>query len=456
MYAGLLGQGKREEADRVAGAVSALLGLGVAVLVLLGVVLTPALIDLVAPGFEGEKRAQTILLVRILFPGAGLLVMSAWCLGVLNSHGRFLLSYAAPVIWNAAIIAVLLWFGPRTGPYPLATAVAWGAVLGSLLQLLVQLPGVRSLLHDYRPALRLRDESVRTVVRNFAPSLASRGVVQISAYIDQLLASLLPTGAVAALVNAQMVALLPVSLFGMSISAAELPAMSREAGGDGTADRMRARLGQGLQRIAFFGVPSAAVFAGLGHVVAGAIFENGEFTAADSRYIWALLAGSAVGLLATTFGRLYSSALFALKDTRTPFRFALIRFGLTTVLGYISALKLPGLLGIDARWGAAGLTASAGIAGWVECLLLSRTLHGRIGPVGVGAGLLARLWLAAALGVGAGWLVLRALPVSGHPVVTAVLVLGACGLVYLGCADVLGIPEAREARTRIVARLSVR
>src|SRR5262252_1536420 len=102
VYAALLGRGERREADRVAGAVGSLLTLIVAVIVLVGVVATPLFIDAVAPRFHGAKRELTIDLVRILFPGAGLLTMSAWCLGVLNSHRRFLLSYASAVVWNVA------------------------------------------------------------------------------------------------------------------------------------------------------------------------------------------------------------------------------------------------------------------------------------------------------------------------------------------------------------------
>ena len=101
---------------------------------------TPYLIDAIAPGFHGEKRELTIRLVRILFPGAGLLVFSAWCLGILNSHSRFFLSYTAPVIWNVAMIATLWGFGGRYAQYPLAVIVGWGSVVGSGLQVAVQLP----------------------------------------------------------------------------------------------------------------------------------------------------------------------------------------------------------------------------------------------------------------------------------------------------------------------------
>src|SRR5207244_5463176 len=125
VYASLIARGEAREADRVAGAVGALLALVVSALVLLGVVATPIFTAIVAPGFTGAKRDLTIAIVRVLFPGAGLLVLSAWCLGVLNSHQRFLLSYLAPVMWNVAMIATLVAFGGREPLPDLAITLAW-------------------------------------------------------------------------------------------------------------------------------------------------------------------------------------------------------------------------------------------------------------------------------------------------------------------------------------------
>src|ERR1700736_6449005 len=101
-----------------------MLALAVSILVVAGVVAAPWLIDAIAPGFHGDKRALTVTLVQILFPGAGLLVMSAWCLGVLNSHHRFFASYTAPVAWNLAIIAALVFYGPRRSQEALAIELA--------------------------------------------------------------------------------------------------------------------------------------------------------------------------------------------------------------------------------------------------------------------------------------------------------------------------------------------
>jgi putative peptidoglycan lipid II flippase len=450
VYAALLAKREHDEASRVAGAVAAILALATSVLVLVGVIATPLLIAAIAPGFHGAKRDLTISLVRILFPGAGLLVLSAWCLGVLNSHRRFLLSYTAPVLWNAAMIATLLLFGSEPQAR-LAVILAWGSVIGSALQLIVQLPVVRALAPDLRLVLDTASENVRVVLRNFAPVFVSRGVVQISAYVDSLLASLLPTGAVTGLANAQLIYTLPVSLFGMSVSAAELPAMAGVAGTTGS-DALRDRLNRGLRQIAFFVVPSAVAFLALGDVIAAALLETGRFTRSDARYVWGILAGSAVGLLASTLGRLYSSTYYALRDTRTPLRYAILRVVLTTALGYFCAILLPPLLDLPREWGTAGLTASAGVAGWLEFVLLRATLNERIGNTGLPRLFVAQLWLSAIAGAAAAWALKLTLPTS-NPIVVAGAVLIPYGLVYIGLTLVTGVPEARLALARITSRI---
>src|SRR5690348_2707891 len=128
VYVRLRATGNEEEASDVADAIATLLALVTSILVLIGVLATPYIIDAIAPGFHGAKRELTIRLVRIFFPGAGLLVMSAWCLGILNSHRRFFLSYAAPVAWNAVMIATMIGFGRSYSEDSLAVITAWGSV----------------------------------------------------------------------------------------------------------------------------------------------------------------------------------------------------------------------------------------------------------------------------------------------------------------------------------------
>ncbi|MBA3036301.1 MAG: murein biosynthesis integral membrane protein MurJ, partial [Desulfobacterium sp.] len=438
------------EARRTAGAIAALLSLVISILVLAGILTTPYLIDVIAPGFSGAKRELTIRLVRILFPGAGLLAFSAWCLGILNSHRRFFLSYAAPVIWNVTLIVTMLQFGSRYAQYPLAQILAWGSVLGSGLQVCVQLPVVLKLLRGLRLSLDYHAKNVKTVVINFFPVFMGRGVVQISAYVDALLASLLPTGAVAALAYAQTIYTLPVSLFGMSVSAAELPLMSGAIGNDQeVANMLRTRLDSGLRQIAFFVLPSVVAFLLMGDVIVAAIYQTGQFMRADVIYVWGILAGATVGLLASTFGRLYSSAYYALRDTRTPLRFAIIRVALTTVLGYLCAVPLPPAIGISPRWGVAGLTISAGIAAWVEFVLLRRSLNRRIGRTGLAIGYLAKLWVAAIAAAAAGWW-LRNYFAHLSPILLAALVLLPFAIVYFAMSLAMGLADARTLFRRFI------
>jgi len=449
VYARLLAEGDEAEADRVAGAVLALLSLFTSVLVLLGVLGAPALMPIIAPGFHGAKRELTIVLVRVLFPGLGVLVLSAWCLGILNSHRRFFLSYTAPVLWNLAIIAALIVFRHQS-QNQLALTFAWAFVAGSALQTGVQLPVVLGLMRRLRPNLDTADAQVREVVRNFTPVFIARGVVQISAYVDNLLASLVASGAVATLSTGQTLSVLPVSLFGMAVSAAELPAMSSALGNaEQVANTLRQRLNSGLRQIAFFVVPCAVVFAALGDVATAVPFQNGSFTAQDSRYVWEMLGGAAVGLLASTLGRLYSSTYWALRDTRTPLRFAIVRVFLTTVLGYVCSIPVPRALGIDAHWGVFGLTATAGIASWVEFTLLRRTLNRRIGPTGIPVGLMARLWGSALLAAAAAWGVKLAIGMS-RPVIDGLLILGTFGGVYLALTYLMGVEECSRAVRRVL------
>lgn len=473
VYAGLRAKKDDEAARTVAGAVFGLLAVLVSALVLLGVLAAPLLVDLIAPGYQGHSRELTIQLVRLIFPGTGVLVLSAWCLGILNSHRKFFLSYAAPVVWNGCIIAALLAFRGEAREQ-LVTWAAWGNVAGSVAQFVVQLPNVLRLLGRFDPKPSLALPAVRQVVTGFLPAVAARGVVQVSAWVDTAYASLISERAVAALTYAQTIALLPISLFGMAISAAELPEMSEDAekGHDERARALQQRLKAGLERLAFFVVPSAVGFLAAGDLISGALLESGAFTAADSRFTWYLLIGSGVALWAQTSGRLYSSAFYALKDTRTPLKFAALRVGLGVALGYYAVRILPGQLGLPEHLGAVFITVTTGVTAWLEMELLKRALGRQLGGVPGVAPQLARVG-AAALVAGAGTLGLKAFltatygPSTGAAAEWGGTVLAppalpilptSLGLLLLfaalyGVATLLlGVPQARALAGRVLRR----
>lgn len=471
VYAQLLAQGEEELAGQVAGAIASILALFVSIFVLLGVILTPLIVDLIVPGFRGEARQLTIEIVRILFPGVGILVLSAWCLGILNSHRKFFLSYVAPVLWNAAMIATMIALGARLSQVPLAVALAWGTVAGSFLQFAVQLPFVFRYARGIRFAIKTSLPQVRTVIRTTGPAVLGRGVVQISAYVDQLIASYLQNGAgaVSVLGYAQTIYLLPISLFGMSVAAAELPQMSSAVGTkEEITANLRRRLTAGVRQVAFFIIPTVVGFLLVGRLLVGALYQTGHFGRADSTYVAYVLAGSTIGMLAVTRGRVYNSAFYALHDTTTPLRFATIRVALTAALGYLFAfpfrpfiawlisglLRLPAPRPEDAAlvFGAVGLTASAGMAGWIEYLLLRTTMEKRIGKVRIETAFYLRLWGPALVAglvsvLGSHFALpafdrIAAFRSSLQPVVDGIGILGVFAVIYLTGTLLLGIDEA--------------
>lgn len=454
VYSQLLARGEQEEADRVAGVIGTLLAMLIIVIVSAGVLGAPYLIDLIAPGFEGEKRALTLRLVQIFFPGTGFLVMSAWCLGVLNSHRKFFLSYAAPVVWNLAIIFTLLVFGDKSAPEILVEQTAWGVFVGSLLQFLIQLPTVFKCAPNLKFKPVFQNEHIQTVFRSFLPVVTSRGVIQISSYIDNILASLLPTGAVSALAYAQSLYMLPISLFGMSVSAAELPAMSGATGTrEEIAEYLKKRLASAFRQISFFVIPSVVGFVLLGDVMIDGLYRGGEFTRADTLRVWIVLGGATVGLLASTIGRLYSSTFYSLKDTKTPLRFAVIRVVIGTGMGFFFSLHAPELLGIDAFWGTAGLTIAGGIAGWVEFFFLRRSLHRQIGTLQTPYAFILKAWLAAGLAGSVGYGI-KILVGENHFVLNLFFVLIPYGFSYFALGAALGLEEPKRFMRKISKRLS--
>jgi putative peptidoglycan lipid II flippase len=228
----------------------------------------------------------------------------------------------------------------------------------------------------------------------------------------------------------------------MSVSSAELPEMSSEVGtGEALAVALRKRLQTALHRIAFYIVPSAVAFLALGDSVVSVLYQTGRFTRNDVIYVWEVLAGATAGLLATTLGRFYTSVFWALRDTRTPLRFAIIRVLLTTGLGWFLAFPVPKWLGIPAALGLAGLTVSAGMAGWVEFTLLRLSLNRKIGRTGLPISYTAQLWCAAA-GAAAPAFAVKLWTSNLPPLISGAAVLGIYGVLYFGIAALLHLPEA--------------
>ncbi len=485
-YSRLVGEGRRREAGALAGAMFGLLFAAVGVLSLLGVILAPWLVRLLVPGFAGDaeavaagtamvdRLALTTTAVRICFPMVAAITLSAWCLGILNSHRRFLLPYLAPCFWNAGVIGVVWFVASRTFDgeaeriESLVLAVCWGGLLGGLLQFAVQLPSVLRVSGGLRPSFNLRAPGVRKTLAKLGPAVAGRGVGQLGAYVDVLLASLLVEGAMGALMFGQRLYLLPISLFGVSVAAAELPELARLRGdGEERSGAAALRARRSLAAMSFLMAPTLVGYLALGMGVVGAVYRRGEFGIADNWLVFLVLAAYSLGLLASSASRLLQSVFFSLGDTRSPAWIAAMRLIAAAGVGAVLMIWLdripvadvalvgwfgpvPVESGQTLRLGAVGLALASAVGSWLELVLLLRQLRRRGAPAGAPW----RAWrrhLPLALLCLAPWAATQTLVPGPLWFAGTAPVIG-FAVTYLVAADRIEVPEAHALRRWLETR----
>jgi putative peptidoglycan lipid II flippase len=402
IYSRMVGEGREREAGRFAGAILGLLLAVASSVALLGVLLAGPIVAILAPGYLGDaarvaagsadvdRYRLAVTAVRIVFPMTAVLVLSAWSLGVLNSHRRFFLAYFAPVLWNISIIVALClaassgwqaWgggeeaLGQTAFRDRLLMAACVGALLGGVLQFVVQLPVVFRLLKGFRLSFSTRVDGVTKALTAFAPLAAGRGAVQLSGYLDLVLASFLVPGAIAALGWAQILYLLPIALFGVSVAAAELPELSiRTAPGERA--EIGHRLDGSIRQMAFLTVPTVVGYLSLGFFFVGGLFRRGSFGLQDNWLVYLVLAAYSLGLLASSTSRLLNNVFYALGRTRVPARVAIERVSLSALVGgalmvgldRIPVTRVAGAQagGRDLFMGAVGLALGASVGGVFE------------------------------------------------------------------------------------------
>jgi putative peptidoglycan lipid II flippase len=368
----------------------------VTLLVAGGMLLTPIIVSLTLPGLEAERRALTIMAGRIAFLMTGVLVFSAWSLAILNAHRKFFTAYVAPVMWNLAMIAFL---AANYGARPNARFVnllMWTAVVGAVLQLAVQLPTLFKVEKKLRAHWDGARAAAQGVVRAAIPTVFGRGAVQISGYIDYFLVSFLAAGTMAIMRYAQMLYMLPISLLGFSVAAAELPELSRmrELGPAEMIKRTRAAL-----RVTWFwSIPVVVGFLAFGDGIVGVLLQGGTFGANDTRIVYAALAAYTLGLLPANGGRVLVTSLYAVGDTRTPARISIIRIVVSAVIG--AALMFLLLRRYGGVVAVLGICLGSAIGSWIEFVLLRKAVNIKLeGPLIHGISLTRIAVLCVAVGV---------------------------------------------------------
>lgn len=458
-------------ARRLAGAVFGLLAALVSCLVLVLMLFAGPIVSFMARGASPERADLIAELTRVMAPGIGFIVFAAWCLGILNAHREFFRSYVAPVLWNAAIvIAVVVWSTQSAELNDLARAASWGVFIGGVAQFAVQLPRVLAIAGPITPSLQRDDPAIRQVMKRFVPGVAGRGVITISTFIDLALSSFLAVGALAVLTKAQTLYLMPISVFAISIAAADLPELSREASDTTTA---ATRVARSVDRVTLFLVFSALAFIVGGRSLVGALFQRGEFSSDDTVAVWLTLAVFSFGLLASGLSRLLQNAAFASGDVGGPARIAAFRVlaaagvgialmwpadRFAVVDGLVSQLDDIAFSPIDDvtrnvpnthRLGAVGLASGGAVAAWLEFALLRRRVGALAARLGLGSALVRLLPAAVVSGI---LMALLTTVFSGlTPMLAAPLIIGPPGLLYLFAASRLGNETAGSLLSRLTA-----
>jgi len=333
------------------------------VLVVLGVVLAGPLVRAFAGDYADVpgKLELTVLLTRIMLPFLTLVAVAAAMMGMLNSLHRFFIPALAPAMFNIATILcalLLVPVMPRLG-WPPITAIAIGALLGGLAQILVQWPLLRREGYSYAPLLNWRQEGLRRVLMLMGPGTIGLAATQINVFVNTVLATSEGTGAVSWLNYAFRLMYLPTGLFGVSIATATVPAVSRHAARDDAAG-VRSTLGESLSLMFVLNVPATVGLIVLSRPIVRVIFERRAFLPSDTAATAAALQFYALGLLGYSIVRIASPTFYALGDSRTPVVISVASVVVNAVLNILLA-RVLGYRGLALGTSIAALFNAAGL-----------------------------------------------------------------------------------------------
>ncbi|CAB1081781.1 Peptidoglycan lipid II flippase MurJ [Olavius algarvensis Delta 1 endosymbiont] len=359
----------RDGAFAMARSAFRLLSLGLFILTIGGILLSPWIVRLIAPGFEVEKLWLTVTLTRWMFPYFFCIGLVALCMGILNVLGHFAAPALAPVALNLCVIGAVLFLAPAL-PTPVI-GVALGVLIGGILQLALQLPILVRKGFRFWESARLLHPGLQKVGLLILPVILGGAVYQINIVVGTILASLLAEGSVTYLYFADRLVQFPLGIFAIAASTAVLPVLSRQAASR-EYDDLRKTVANALQLVLFISIPAMVGLFVLREPIVALLFQRGEFDAAATRltteavmyYCWGLWAFSAVRIIAAAF--------FAMQDARTPVRIAIYSIAANMVFGVI--LMKPLAHG--------GLALATSLASIFNLGLLIHALRARLGSLG--------------------------------------------------------------------------
>jgi len=354
-------------ADYVAGTLLGLLGL----LVLVGVLASPALVLLFAPGFWADplKFDLTAYMLRFTFPYLLFMALVAFAAGILNSYGRFAAAAFTPVWLNVVLIAFALLLSPQMDEPMIG--VAWGVLVAGFVQLAFLLPSLARIRLLPRPRWGIGDPGVRKILKLMGPGIIGSSVSQINLLFDTLLASFLITGSVSWLYFADRLVEFPLGIFGIALATVILPVLSRAhaSGSDGEFSRI---LDAGLRWVLLIGVPAMVGLMLLSRPALSTLFEYGDFSGNDVDMATLALLAYGIGLPGFMLTKVLAPAFYSRQDTITPVKIA-IRAMIANMV--MNVLFVVPMVMLDIPGAHAGLALATALAAYLNAALLFRALR---------------------------------------------------------------------------------
>jgi putative peptidoglycan lipid II flippase len=363
LYTKTISEEGDDKAGQFAGEVFSLMTIILSVFTVLVILTMPWVIHLIAPGFgEGTERYDlAVTLTRFSFPYLLLISVTALFGGMLNAHHKFAPFAAAPIVFNLTLIVAMLCLAPMM---PTAGhAMAIGITLSGVFQIVLMLLFIRKhkiLFHMGRP--RLSDKT-KKLFKLMGPGVLSAGVFQVNLFVDMMVASLLPAGAISHLYYADRLHQLPLSIAGIAVGTALLPMLSRAIAEKNTTES-QSLFNRSLEFCFFVALPATVALLIIPVPMVAALFEHGKFSAVDTQQTAFVLMGYGVGLPAYIASKIFMTAFWANHDTATP-----VKIAIGVAVGNLMACLLffPVL-------GAAGISLATGVMGWVQVFFLWRVL----------------------------------------------------------------------------------
>jgi putative peptidoglycan lipid II flippase len=365
-----LEQRSRKDAWELANVVITMVSSVLTLFVVLGMIFTPAVVQLIAPGFSesAEQFSLTVLLTRVTFPFALFMGLSASFMGILNSLKHFGSPAIAPAVLNIAIILCALFLSPLLSVPILSLSI--GVLLGGICQFLVQIPFLVRKGFRFAPRFEMAHKGMRRVARLMMPVMIGQSVLQINLFVSNILASFLAAGSISYLFFADRLVQFPLALFGVSAATAMLPTISSHAADERISEMIDA-LARTMRMVLFLMVPSMVGLIVLGVPIISVLFQRGQFDHTATLATASALMYYSLGLWAFSEVRVVAQAFYALQDTVTPMKIGAVAVATNVVLSI--ALMYP------MRHN--GLALANSLASMLNMLLLVWVLRVRIGPL---------------------------------------------------------------------------